>query len=80
MASAGSQTEARETTLASANQQHDRVRTGVSYGLEFPKYFSTGEADREEEYTFRRSNAFDTVGGEVAAVRENVGEQPQDSQ
>ena len=56
------------------------MRAGVSYGLEFPKYFSTGEADREEEYTFRRSNAFDTVAGEVAAVRENVGEQPQDSQ
>ena len=55
------------------------MRAGVSYGLEFPKYFSTGEADREEEYTFRRSNAFDTVAGEVAAVRENVGEQPQDS-
>ena len=65
--------ERQRLSRARPTQQPDRVRAGVSYGLEFPKYFSTGEADREEEYTFRRSNAFDTVAGEVAAVRAGGG-------
>ena len=41
------------------------------YGWERAQYFSpNGESER---YSFRRSSAFDPVGAEVRAIRENVG-------
>ena len=46
---------------------------GAGYGLEHVNYFAKpGEATYEEP-SFRRSNAFDTVGGECRAVRNGVG-------
>ncbi|MFK7916937.1 MAG: FAD-dependent oxidoreductase [Ilumatobacter sp.] len=45
---------------------------GASYGLEVPLWFQT-DGKAEETVTFRRSNAFDVVGDEVAAVRNGVG-------
>lgn len=45
---------------------------GASYGLEVPLWFQT-EGKAEETVTFRRSNAFDVVAEEVAAVRRGVG-------
>ena len=56
---------------------HDRLEShnavwGASYGLEVALWFQThGKA--EENVTFRRSNAFDVVAEEVAAVRNGVG-------
>jgi len=56
---------------------HDRLEShnavwGASYGLEVALWFQThGKA--EENVTFRRSNAFDVVADEVAAVRNGVG-------
>ena len=56
---------------------HDRLDShnavwGASYGLEVALWFQThGKA--EETVTFRRSNAFDVVADEVAAVRNGVG-------
>ena len=56
---------------------HDRLDDlnavwGASYGLEVPLWFQT-EGKAEETVTFRRSNAFDVVAEEVAAVRDGVG-------
>ncbi|MCP1469781.1 dimethylglycine dehydrogenase [Sphingobium sp. OAS761] len=57
---------------------YDRLKAkngvfGVSYGLEVPLYFALeGEAPVETP-TLKRSNAFDAVGREVAAVRKGVG-------
>ena len=45
---------------------------GASYGLEVALWFQT-EGKAEETVTFRRSNAFDVVAEEVAAVRNGVG-------
>ncbi|MGB3736125.1 MAG: FAD-dependent oxidoreductase [Ilumatobacter sp.] len=45
---------------------------GASYGLEVPLWFQT-EGKAEETVTFRRSNAFEVVADEVAAVRNSVG-------
>lgn len=46
---------------------------GVSDGLEIPLWFQTPGEEPVEEPSFRRSNAFDRVADEVAAVRERVG-------
>lgn len=47
---------------------------GVSYGMEYPKYFSrVHNHDTPETPSFHRSNAFATVGEEVAALRGAVG-------
>lgn len=44
---------------------------GCSYGLEIPIYFA--DPGFEEEWTLRRSNAFDIVGEECRRVRSGVG-------
>ena len=56
---------------------HDRLDShnavwGASYGLEVALWFQT-QGKAEETVTFRRSNAFDVVAEEVAAVRNGVG-------
>lgn len=57
---------------------HDRLEAlganfGVAFGIESPNWFATGGADPVETPTFMRSEAFDRVAEEVAAVRERVG-------
>ncbi len=57
---------------------HDRLSAhnavwGASYGLETALWFQRTGEPAEEEVTFRRSNAFDVVAEEVAAVRNAVG-------
>ena len=46
---------------------------GASFGLEHALWFQEAGLEPKEEVTFRRSNAWDCVAGEVAAVRERVG-------
>lgn len=46
---------------------------GQNYGLEVVNYFALPDEDRYEEPSFRRSNAWEAVRGEVRAVREGVG-------
>ena len=46
---------------------------GASYGLEHALWFQKPGLAPVEEVTFRRSNAWDQVAGEVVAVRERVG-------
>jgi dimethylglycine dehydrogenase len=46
---------------------------GVTWGMETPQYFATGERDFAEKPTLRRSNAHDFVAAEVKAVREAAG-------
>ena len=46
---------------------------GASYGLEHALWFQEPGLPPVEEVTFRRSNAWDQVAAEVAAVRERVG-------
>ncbi len=46
---------------------------GASYGLEHALWFQQPGLAPEEDVTFRRSNAFDVVADEVAAVRNGVG-------
>ena len=57
---------------------HDRLTAanavwGAAYGLEVPLWFQEPGREPVEEVTLRRSNAFDVVAGEVAAVRNRVG-------
>jgi dimethylglycine dehydrogenase len=57
---------------------HDRLTDanavwGASYGLEHALWFQKPGLAPVEEVTFRRSNAWEQVAGEVAAVRERVG-------
>jgi dimethylglycine dehydrogenase len=57
---------------------HDRLTDanavwGASYGLEHALWFQKPGLPPVEEVTFRRSNAWDQVAAEVAAVRERVG-------
>jgi dimethylglycine dehydrogenase len=47
-------------------------RWGASYGLEVPLYFAPSP-DFVEKPTLKRSNAFDIVAAECAAVRKDVG-------
>jgi dimethylglycine dehydrogenase len=46
---------------------------GASFGLEHALWFAPEGMPREEEVTFRRSNAHAIVGAECRAVREKVG-------
>ncbi len=46
---------------------------GQQYGLEVPNYFAQGQEPGYETPSFRRSDAFDAIGREVAAVRTAVG-------
>ncbi|MDQ3448918.1 MAG: glycine cleavage system protein T, partial [Chloroflexota bacterium] len=46
---------------------------GASYGLEHALWFQEPGKEPREEVTFRRSNAWDQVAAECAAVREGVG-------
>ncbi len=57
---------------------HDRLDDhnavwGSSFGLETALWFQTPGEEPTEEITFRRSNAWDQVKGEVDAVRSGVG-------
>ena len=57
---------------------HDRLTAanavwGASFGLEHALWFQEPGKEPMEEVTFRRSNAWDQVAGEVEAVRERVG-------
>ncbi len=62
-----------DTTPAYAIWKSQNAVFGDMYGMEHVNYFApAGEAPYEIP-SFRRSNAFDTVGEEVRAVRENVG-------
>jgi len=52
----------------------DGARFGVSWGMETPQYFVTGDAATfVETLTMRRSNAHGIVASEVRAVREAAG-------
>ena len=46
---------------------------GASFGLEHALWFQEPGLDPVEEVTFRRSNAWDRVAAECAAVRERIG-------
>jgi len=46
---------------------------GAGYGLEQVNYFAASESEAYETPSFRRSNAFDTIGAECRAVRTGVG-------
>ncbi|MEQ9811675.1 MAG: glycine cleavage T C-terminal barrel domain-containing protein, partial [Azospirillaceae bacterium] len=46
---------------------------GASFGVEHALWFAPEDAEPREDVTFRRSNAFEPVAGEVRAVREGVG-------
>jgi dimethylglycine dehydrogenase len=57
---------------------HDRLAAkgaifGASFGLEHALWFAPEGTPREEEVTFRRSNAHAIVGAECRAVREKAG-------
>ena len=62
-----------DTTPAYAIWKQQNAVFGTMYGMEHVNYFAPpGEAPYEIP-SFRRSNAFDAVAGEVRAVREAVG-------
>ena len=46
---------------------------GAGYGLEQVNYFAASKSEAYETPSFRRSNAFDTIGAECRAVRTGVG-------
>ena len=57
---------------------HDRLTAanavwGATFGLEHALWFQEAGKEPLEEVTFHRSNAWNCVAGEVAAVRERVG-------
>ena len=57
---------------------HDRMAAhnavfGAAFGLEYPWWFQREGLEPVEDITYRRSNAFDMVAEEVAAVRAGVG-------
>jgi dimethylglycine dehydrogenase len=57
---------------------HDRLKAanavfGASYGLEYPVWYAPPGTPAEETITYRRSNAFQPVAAECAAVRGGVG-------
>jgi len=62
-----------ETTPAYGLWDAQRAVFGSGYGMEHVNYFAPEGEARLEDPTFRRSNAFDTVGAECRAVREAVG-------
>ena len=57
---------------------HDRMDKagavwGTVFGWERPNWFAPEEVARKDDYSFRRSNWFEHVGGEVRTMRERVG-------
>ena len=62
-----------DTTPAYAIWQRHNAVFGAGYGMEHVNYFAREGEQAYEIPSFRRSNAFDTVGEEVRAVREGVG-------
>ena len=62
-----------ETTPAWGIWDSQRAVWGSGYGMEHVNYFAAENEDRYETPSFRRSNAFATVGAECRAVREGVG-------
>jgi len=62
-----------ETTPAYGLWDAQRAVFGSGYGMEHVNYFAPKGEPRFEDPSFRRSNAFATVGAECRAVREAVG-------
>jgi dimethylglycine dehydrogenase len=62
-----------DTTPAYAIWKSQNAVFGDMYGMEHVNYFAPAGEVAYEIPSFRRSNAFDTVGEEVRAVRERVG-------
>ena len=62
-----------DTTPAYAIWKSQNAVFGDMYGMEHVNYFAPAGEEAYEIPSFRRSNAFDTVGEEVRAVRERVG-------
>ncbi len=62
-----------DTTPAYGIWDAQRAVWGSGYGMEHVNYFAPDGAGRFEVPSFRRSNAFETVGAECRAVREAVG-------
>ena len=62
-----------DTTPAYAIWQSQNAVFGDMYGMEHVNYFAPPGEKPYEIPSFRRSNAFNTVGEEVRAVREGVG-------
>lgn len=62
-----------QTTPAYAIWDDQRAVFGAGFGMEAVNYFAPEGEDRWEVPSFRRSNAFKTVGEEVRAVRNAVG-------
>ncbi|MDH3763768.1 MAG: FAD-dependent oxidoreductase [Gammaproteobacteria bacterium] len=62
-----------DTTPAYGIWKSQNAVFGDMYGMEHVNYFAAAAEEPYEIPSFRRSNAFDTIGEEVRAVRENVG-------
>lgn len=62
-----------KTTPIYEMQKQDNAVFGVGYGLEMPLWFAPPGQAPVETPTFRRSNAFEHVAKECAAVRQGVG-------
>ncbi len=62
----------RTTPMYSSLKDRNAV-FGAAYGLESPLWFAPEGSEPIEHPTFRRSNAFETVAEECAAVRDSVG-------
>ena len=62
-----------QTTAIYAEQTAANAVWGAAFGLEYPLWFQRPDLNPVEEITFKRSNAFDVVGEESRAVREQVG-------
>lgn len=62
-----------QTTPAYAIWDEQRAVFGAGFGMEAVNYFAPEGEERWEVPSFRRSNAFKTVGEEVRAVRNAVG-------
>ena len=62
-----------QTTAIYDQQSAANAVWGTAFGLEYPLWFQRPGLDPVEEVTFKRSNAFDIVGEESRAVREQVG-------
>ncbi len=62
-----------KTSAVHASLEAARAVFGVSYGLEFPRYFALPGEPVAETPALRRSNAFHAVREECLAVRSGVG-------
>ena len=62
-----------DTTPAYGIWQQQNAVFGSAYGMEHVNYFAPADEAPYEIPSFRRSNAFDTVGEECMAVRNGVG-------